>query len=61
MITLLIVVCLAGSCKEEPVAIPEGASCVMNGQELAQDWLREHPKWEFRGWRCRYGEPAGKA
>ena len=64
MITLILLVCLAGStdvCKEEAPPTPEGFYCAVQGQFIASEWIEEHPAWVLRGWRCRYGVPERKA
>jgi hypothetical protein len=56
MITLILVVCLTGSpdtCKE--VTAPADLSltqCMMYGQPIAAEMLRDMPKYELKGWRC---------
>lgn len=62
MIALILIVCLAASpdvCREEqpPVEVTSAMACAVQGQQLAQAWLNEHPKWLLRGWRCRLGRP----
>lgn len=64
MIVFVIVVCLASSpdvCREEqpPTAVISAMQCAIQGQQMAQDWLADHPKYELRGWRCK--RPDGKA
>jgi hypothetical protein len=60
MMSLILVVCLSASptvCREEqpPLGAVNGASCMIQGQLLATQWLDEHPKWALKGWRCRFG------
>jgi hypothetical protein len=62
MISLILVVCLAGSpsvCREEtpPVEVDSPMVCMIQGQQIAVEWLDEHPKWSLRSWRCRFGAP----
>ena len=58
MTALVLVFCLQGvpgSCIEqrplESLALP---ACLVRGQEYAQEWLAEHPKWVLSGWRCEH-------
>ena len=58
--TLIIVVCLAAApniCHEERpmIDMASGVSCIMQGQQIAAQWLADHPRWMLRGWRCRLG------
>ncbi len=60
MVTLILVVCLSGTpgvCHEEqpPIDVTSAMSCLVQGQQLAAEWLEEHPKWRLEGWRCRLG------
>lgn len=62
MVSLILVVCLMTTpdvCREErpPTEAISGVSCIVEGQQLASQWLDEHPKWVLRGWRCRIGPP----
>lgn len=57
MIELVLVVCLATApdvCHEEspPTAVISEMQCAIQGQQMALDWLADHPKYELRGWRC---------
>jgi hypothetical protein len=62
MISLILVVCLATTpdvCREENPPI-DGVSpmvCMVQGQQIAAEWIEDHPKWSLRAWRCRYGRP----
>jgi hypothetical protein len=31
--------------------------CMVQGQQIAAEWIEEHPKWSLQAWRCRYGRP----
>jgi hypothetical protein len=58
--TLVIVVCLAAEpniCREErmPLDTGSGVLCMTQGQQVAAQWLADHPSWVLRGWRCRFG------
>ncbi len=62
MVSLILVVCLTAApevCREErrPIASVSGPSCMVQAQQLASQWLDEHPKWALRGWRCKFGAP----
>jgi hypothetical protein len=61
MTALVLVFCLQGapgSCIEhrplDSLALP---ACLVRGQEYAQEWLAEHPKWVLSGWRCEHNVP----
>jgi len=61
MTALVLIFCLQGtpgSCIEqrpiESLALP---ACLVRGQEDAQEWLAEHPKWVLSGWRCEHNVP----
>ncbi len=63
MIELVIVYCLisdAKSCIEKRLQMEEFSSpmgCTMSGQQRAQEYLREHPSYMLRGWRCEVNMP----
>jgi hypothetical protein len=62
MVSLILVVCLTATPdvrREErpPIDVVSGASCMIRGQQLASQWLNEHPKWVLRGWQCKFGAP----
>ena len=66
MITLILVVCLTAKpdiCEEQrpPVEIVSQMSCLVQGQQIAAEWLEEHPKWRLLGWRCQFGARAKEA
>jgi hypothetical protein len=57
MLSLILTVCLAAApdtCQEErpPVEPASAVTCMMQGQEIAAEWLNEHPKWVLSAWRC---------
>lgn len=66
MITLILIVCSMAApfdCKEVPLrpvfsdgmggGVPMSMfDCTMHGQQIAQDWLGEHPNWMLYKWRC---------
>jgi len=61
MISLILVVCLASSpdvCREEtpPIDVDSPMACLVEGQQIAAEWLEDHPKWSLRGSRCRFGQ-----
>lgn len=61
MITLVLVVCLSATpdiCREEtpPVDVASPMSCMVQGQQIAAEWLAEHPKWQLSGWKCQIGQ-----
>jgi hypothetical protein len=63
LVTLSIVFCLAANpthCQKvfpEPSETAEAglASCAIRGQQLATQWLDNHPKWVFSRVRCTIG------
>jgi hypothetical protein len=60
MVSLILVVCLTAApstCQEERplVEVASSLSCLVEGQQIAAEWLEEHPKWMLRGWRCGFG------
>jgi len=61
MMTLILVVCLSATpnvCKEERPIIeamsPMG--CMVQGQQIAAEWVEEHPKWQLSEFRCQAGQ-----
>jgi hypothetical protein len=62
MAELVLIFCLAGvpgSCQEEHPLLEHVplASCLMQGERYAQEWLADHPKWVLSGWRCERNVP----
>ena len=63
MIELVIVYCLTAdtkSCIEKRLQMEEFSSpmgCTMSGQQRAQEYLREHPSYMLKGWRCEVNLP----
>ena len=60
MFTLVLVVCLSATpdvCREErpPIDAVSPMSCVVQGQQIAAEWLEDHPKWQLAAWRCQFG------
>ncbi len=64
MIELVIVYCLAAdtkTCVERRLPMGNEASpvgCTMSGQQRAQEYLREHPAYVLKGWRCEMNVPS---
>ena len=59
--TIILVVCLTGApdhCEDrDPLLPPVGLTeCAVLGQQMARDWLEDHPKYALKGWRCQMGE-----
>jgi hypothetical protein len=57
MIAIILTVCLAAApeiCRDEqpPIAVISEIQCVMQGQQIAAEWIGDHPKYELRRWRC---------
>jgi hypothetical protein len=63
MIELVIVYCLAAdtkACVERRLPMEHFASqvgCTMSGQLRAQEYLREHPAYVLKSWRCEDNVP----
>lgn len=62
MVQLVLVFCLAGapaSCQEQRPVYDELSliACLVQGQQLAQEWLSDHPKWLLSRWRCEQNVP----
>ncbi len=63
MIELVIVYCLISdtkSCIEKRLQMEDFSSpmgCTMSGQQRAQEYLREHPTYMLRSWRCEVNLP----
>lgn len=60
MITLILIVCLSATpdvCHEEkpPVDVASPMSCMVQGQQIAAEWVSEHPKWQLSAWKCQFG------
>jgi hypothetical protein len=53
---LVLVFCLQGapsSCTEQrPLEDLSLQACLIRGQQIASEWLAEHPKWRLSRWRC---------
>lgn len=57
MTELVLVFCLLsspGSCQEQRPLMPDLSlvGCLTQGQQIAQEWLNDHPKWTLSRWRC---------
>jgi hypothetical protein len=66
IVSLILIVCLSATpdiCREErpPVEDVSATSCMLHDQQLASEWLDEHPKWALRGWRCKFGPRNNRA
>lgn len=62
MTELVLVFCLLsspGSCQEQRPEVPDLSpiACLTQGQQIAQEWLNDHPKWTLSGWRCEENVP----
>ncbi len=61
MLTLILVLCLNASCREERIPGPTDASlmgCLMSAQQSAARFLEDHPQmaaWRLRSIRCEAG------
>jgi hypothetical protein len=61
MMTLILVVCLSATpnvCKEERpiVEAMSPMGCMVQGQQIAAEWVEEHPKWQLSEFRCQAGQ-----
>jgi hypothetical protein len=55
---LVLIVCIGTDCRDiapplDPVPL---TVCLIKGEEAAQPWLNDHPKYSLRGWRCQVGQ-----
>ncbi len=63
MIELVIVYCLTAdtkTCVEKRLRMEQFASpvgCTMSGQQRAQEFLRDHPSFTLKSWRCEVNLP----
>ena len=61
MTALVLVFCLQAtpaSCTEQrPYQNLPLRACLMRGEQYAQEWLAEHPKWILSRWRCEQNIP----
>jgi hypothetical protein len=63
VIELIIVYCLVSdtkSCIERRVPMESFTSpmgCTMSGQQRAQEYLRDHPAYALKSWRCEINMP----
>lgn len=63
MIELVLVYCLvtdAKTCTEKRFPMAEQASamgCTISGQQWAQEYLRDHPSFMLKSWRCEVNMP----
>jgi len=64
VIELVLVYCMVADPKnclerrpvfEDPLT---AASCVMNAQRMAIEYVRDHPAWQLAGWRCEKDKPS---
>jgi hypothetical protein len=64
LVTLSLVFCLLGQPSHCQTLRPDGEDgwvglpgCILRGQELAVQWLADHPKWGLDRIRCSPGNP----
>jgi hypothetical protein len=60
MIALLITFCLSATpdrCVERADFDTMGSvmECMLAGQQAGAEWVKDHPQWVMRGFRCRMG------
>ena len=57
MLELILLVCLASdptSCRDErpPIDLLMPMACMLQGQQIAAEWLEDHPKLVLKSYRC---------
>jgi hypothetical protein len=62
MVHLVLTFCMMAwqtHCTEERPLLQEMSlmACMVQGQQVAQDWLNDHPKWMLTRWRCEQNVP----
>jgi hypothetical protein len=62
MVQLVLVFCMLASptdCREERPMLEAMTltRCMVQGQQIASDWLAEHPNWTLQRWRCENNIP----
>jgi hypothetical protein len=62
MVHLVLTLCLMTSqaqCRDERPLLEDmsAMACMMQGQQIAEEWLEEHPKWMLSRWRCESNVP----
>jgi len=58
MITLVLIFCLGAECIEHRPVYEEPLSlmaCSVGGQIAAAEYLKTHPGWQLKRWRCEVG------
>jgi hypothetical protein len=66
MVSLVLVACMLSwqsHCQEVRPEMPDTTlvGCVVLGQQVAQEWLADHPKWALARWRCEQNKPKERA
>jgi hypothetical protein len=62
MVHLVLTFCMLAwqtHCTEERPLLHELSlgACMIQGQQVAQEWLESHPKWMLSRWRCEKDVP----
>jgi hypothetical protein len=62
MVNIVLTVCMAAwsaHCTDERPVVADLSimSCMIQGQQIAAEWLSDHPKWMLQRWRCEIGVP----
>jgi len=62
MVHLVLTFCMLAwqtHCTEErPITEDMGlTACIVEGQQVAQNWLADHPSWMLSRWRCEQNIP----
>ncbi len=62
MVQLVLIFCLAASpasCREERPVVEQLSlmTCMVQGQQIAQELLADRPKWMLSRWRCEQNVP----
>jgi hypothetical protein len=65
MVHLVLTFCMLAwqtHCTEErPIEDMSLMACMVQGQQVAQEWLADHPKWMLQRWRCEQNVPRERA
>jgi len=62
MVHLVLTVCMMAwqaHCADERPILEEMTmmACMIEGQQVAAEWVEEHPKWMLARWRCEQNVP----
>jgi hypothetical protein len=62
MVHLVLTLCLMAAqqqCRDDRPLLEDMSvmACMMRGQQIAEEWLEDHPKWVLSRWRCEGNVP----